>query len=147
MDKFCYSIDDEYYYGCYDSRIDAIEAAKDDLIASIDDEDLEYNKTFTIKTAKCDFYKPQINKWDVDDVIERINDRVYNYCGVDDYMDDLSKGDVDDLTKTLNEAFQKWVKENYKRECWGAEDIQEHFLTHADLGVEKTTALLNKGDK
>lgn len=136
MDKFCYSIDDgEFYYGCYNSRIDALEAGKDDLIAGIDDEDLECNETFTIKTAKCDFFKPQIAEWHVEHVLEEITDEAYDHCGVDDYMDDLSKNDINDLTKKLNEAFQQWLKENYNRECFAIEEIEEHVLTHADLGV------------
>ncbi|MCQ2581902.1 MAG: hypothetical protein MJ170_02870 [Alphaproteobacteria bacterium] len=137
MDKYCYSINDgEYYYGCYDSREDAIENGKDDLTAEIDDIDLAENKTFEILTAKCDFYEPKITKYDVENIIESISDCAFNYCGVDDCMDDLSREDIKSLEETLNEAFQKWLKENYKRRFWGVDDVQEHILTHDDLGVK-----------
>ena len=129
--KYCYCIDGETFHGNYDSREEAISKAEDDLIMDIANCFLE-PKDYEFETAKCVYYEPKIKLWDVEGFVENISDEAYEYCGTEDYMHDLSKESLKDLTAKLNKTFEEWVKENYKRSVWYADDIEKHVMHMSD---------------
>lgn len=127
MEKYCYSTDGEIFSGNYDSVEKAIEWAKNDLDFEVAHHWLKPGD-YEIFVGKCVPFVPQITRWDVEDLAEKISDKAYEYCGSETYMEDISKEQFNDLAEKLNKTFQTWLKENYNTTVWSAEDIEKHVV-------------------
>ena len=112
MDRWAYSFDDEHYFGGYNSREEAIEAAKKDIKADRECAYPEnYEKIYTgmemIPTLRwCDM---------AEDYIESMQECLDDDCGgtwSENFINDrITREDEDALDEKLNAAVKEWIKE------------------------------------
>ena len=111
--------------GICDSREEAIaEATKEALIDNI--------KEF--KIGQCEEINHGI---DVDDVLERINNTMYDEAGevAEDYLDDVKDEHKEELEKELNKVFFAWQeKHKYKPNFYII--VDEEVIVRTDKGTQ-----------
>lgn len=95
---FAYSASDEIFGSAlYETKEEAIKEAKQEgLIGYIY---VGVVKGFDKKVLLGDF------------AIEQLSERVYEECGIEDYLYDVKNEKIDKLDNMLWEAFEKWLKE------------------------------------
>jgi len=95
---------DTWNGGLFNSKEEAIKEAV---------EEAKYNNDKQFKVGLCE----EVFNYgiDVDDLLERISDNVYEEVGevAEDYLDDVTKEHRDELEDNLNKVFREW-QEKYK---------------------------------
>ena len=126
--KWTYELDinsDIWSGGICDSREEAIaEATKEALIDNI--------KEF--KIGQCEEINHGI---DVDDVLERINNTMYDEAGevAEDYLDNVKDEHKEELEKELNKVFFAW-QEKYKYKPNFYIIVDEEVIVRTDKGTQ-----------
>ncbi|MBH0311948.1 hypothetical protein I7E32_16370 [Alcaligenes faecalis] len=123
-DKWCYSFNEEYFHGEFDSREEVIKEA------------IEENKDYNYKYKVCQIGKsteaptPGI---DVTSLLENIvNEAIQDLPdGVgNEYLDNVTKEHAEELEEELNEVLHKWFeKYGYKPTWFVVNDFEEIELT------------------
>lgn len=111
--KYCYSYDEENYVGDFDSREEAY------LEAEADQDEEQGIWTGVIKPA-VDFLEGYKNVGD--DIVERLDEQLWDDISSEDAIMELSSGHCDELGKMVVE----FLKENASFNSWGVTDIVQH---------------------
>lgn len=111
IDKWAYSFDGEDYYGNYDSREDAIKAAREDVEADRKSKYPEnYKKIYTGMQVV-----PQLRWFDMaEDYIESMQENLDDDCAgrwSENFSNQVSSEDEEALDEKLNAAVEEWIKE------------------------------------
>jgi hypothetical protein len=113
MSKYVYSGNGEYY--------------EDDYFETFEKALVEGKKQF----AKNEFIwvgkmiAPTSIKICVEDIIEDIQDRVYDDFEIEDFLDNVNKNDLKKLSERFNTVFREWLKEtNNEPNFFDVEDVK-----------------------
>ncbi len=119
QDKYCYSLNQEEFYGDFDTKEAAIEQGKEEALE-------EGQHEFFI--GVCEEYTPSVSAWQV---IESIQEDAYDKHGEysQAYLDDVSNEHKEELQDKLNEVLSKWIEEhNYIPDFWGVKDVEKRTI-------------------
>lgn len=121
INKWCYSLDEEYYEGSFDS----IEDAKGEAQCMLDDEtDVSENGTtrYYWVGQSCHPLSKLTEAYVGADIIENINNSLYDIVSSDDIILDFSDSDVLDLGKLVLD----FMKERAAVQVYALENITKH---------------------
>ena len=109
---WAYSFDNEYYVGSYNSREEAIAAAKEEVET---DKDLSFPNIHTKLYTGMQMV-PELHWTDMAEyVIDSIQDNLDDDCGgtwSENFANDqISREDEDLLDERLNETIRQWIKD------------------------------------
>jgi hypothetical protein len=113
--KFCYSTDEEEFYGEFDSREEALAEAR-----GCKDEGCVW--TGVIKPAMS--FLRRREDWIAEWTVERLDESLYDEIAADDCIIKLEP----EKTKALGKLILDFLEQHASFSRWGVGDIQEHAV-------------------
>lgn len=111
MTQYCYSTNEENYHGHFDTREEAA--------AEIDGEP---GWTAVIEEYPTD----SLASGHGQDVVERLSERLFDFCGEAAENFDPTKQEIDELDSLIAEQVKAWLEARGGVKCWGVADVQSH---------------------
>lgn len=111
--KWCYSLNDENYEGAFDTKEEAIEAAKEEFI----------NDCLTLHEGTEFFVGQVVNptiSFDAERIIEEIDENFFAQCGeyADGWYSGISNEDEKILQDKMEELLVWWVEKTNNKPCF-----------------------------
>jgi len=113
--KWCISRDEELFFDEYNTKEEAIAEGIDGY---------GYNMFYVGQIVELKFNEADMP--DSENIIEQLNDYVYNECNVeDDWYENISREQEKELDKILAETILKWIdKNNLHPTCYGVDNVE-----------------------